>query len=76
MTRLRERELIRFGRAAHESFLAWAAQYEDGKLEGRSLQRHERWLAQRRCPVLRIDGDTSIEDRVARVRARLRCFER
>ncbi len=68
VARLRERELRRFGHQ-DPAFLAWAAQYEEGKLAGRSRQRHEAWLAQRRCPVLRIDGDTSIELRLAKVRA-------
>ena len=27
-----------------------------GDSEGRSRRRHERWLAARRCPVLRIEG--------------------
>jgi len=70
VARLKERELRRFGRVA-PAFLAWAAQYDEGRLDGRSLQRHERWLAQRRCSVLRIDGDTSIQDRLARVRAQV-----
>jgi adenylate kinase family enzyme len=70
VARLKERELGRFGRV-DPAFLAWAAQYDEGRLDGRSLQRHERWLAQRRCSVLRIDGDTSIQDRLARVRAQV-----
>ena len=67
VARLSERELRRFGRV-EPAFLAWAAQYDEGRLDGRSLRRHESWLAQRRCPVLRIDGDTSTQDRLARVR--------
>jgi adenylate kinase family enzyme len=68
VARLSERELGRFGRV-EPAFLAWAAQYDEGRLAGRSLHRHEHWLAQRGCPVLRIDGDTSIQDRLVRVRA-------
>jgi adenylate kinase family enzyme len=68
--RLRERETRRFGRV-NPTFLKWASQYDIGEMEGRSLQRHEKWLALRRCPVLRIDGDTSTEGRMAQVRARV-----
>jgi adenylate kinase family enzyme len=68
VARLTQREQKRFGHA-DPVFLAWAAQYDEGRLDGRSRQRHERWLEQRRCPVLRIDGDTSVQDRLARVRA-------
>jgi hypothetical protein len=56
----------RFGRV-DPAFLAWAAQYDEGTLEGRSLSKHEAWLAKRSCPVLRIDDDTSTECRLARV---------
>lgn len=65
-TRLKEREMQRFG-AADPAFLTWAAQYDQGILEGRSLSKHNRWLSKRSCPVLRIDGDTSTEHRLARV---------
>lgn len=66
VARLREREMRRFGRV-DPAFLAWAAQYDQGNLEGRSLSRHEAWLAKRACPVARIDGDTSTECRLQRV---------
>jgi len=66
VARLREREMQRFGRV-DPAFLAWAAQYDEGTLEGRSLSKHEAWLAKRSCPVLRIDDDTSTECRLARV---------
>jgi adenylate kinase family enzyme len=64
--RLRERETRRLGHA-DPAFLAWAAQYDEGPPEGRSRSKHEAWLARRSCAVLRIDGDTSTEWRLARV---------
>jgi hypothetical protein len=66
VTRLRERERQRFGRV-DPTFLTWAAQYDQGTLEGRSLAKHEAWLAKRSCPVWRIDGDTSTDSRLAQV---------
>jgi adenylate kinase family enzyme len=66
VVRLREREIQRFG-LVDPAFLAWAAQYDAGTLEGRSLSKHEAWLAKRSCPVLRIDGDMSTECRLAQV---------
>jgi hypothetical protein len=70
VTRLRDREMRRFGRV-DPAFLAWAGQYEVGKLDGRSLARHEAWLSSRRCTVLRIEGDYSTEHRLERVSAAL-----
>ncbi|MBQ0935420.1 AAA family ATPase [Ideonella paludis] len=64
--RLRQREIERFGHA-DPAFLAWAAQYEQGPPEGRSLAKHLAWLAQRSCPVLHLDGDLSVAQRLSNV---------
>jgi adenylate kinase family enzyme len=64
--RLRRRETERLG-AADPMFLEWAALYDSGPPEGRSLAKHQAWLAQRRCPVLRLEGDLTVEERVRRV---------
>jgi adenylate kinase family enzyme len=66
LARLERREVERFGRANPE-FLAWAADYDDGSATGRNLSRHQTWLSNRTCPILRLEGDMSVEDRVARV---------
>src|ERR1700733_6946438 len=68
IARLETREMKLY-RRVDPQFLAWAAQYDEGKVSGRSREKHEQWLSQRACPVLRIDGDTSTVDRVGRVRA-------
>jgi adenylate kinase family enzyme len=76
LTRLRAREQAAFELpyVSHEErdaelevFLAWAASYDDGGMTGRTLARHEAWLAGLSIPVLRIDGDTTTEQRVERV---------
>ncbi len=64
--RLRSREMGRFGRIDDE-FIEWAAQYEEGRMAGRSRARHEQWLAERTCEILRIEGEVSIDQGVARV---------
>lgn len=66
LSRLREREVARFGRA-DAKFLEGAAQYDEGHSDENSRIGDERWLAERSCPVLRIEGDVSVRDRVARV---------
>jgi adenylate kinase family enzyme len=60
------------GGAMHENFktfIAWAERYDTAGMEQRSRVRHEAWLAALPCPVLRIAGDTTLADRVARVLA-------
>ena len=64
--RLRAREIEILGRADPE-FLEWAAQYDAGILGGRSLAKHQAWLAARTCPVIELRGDLSVSERVVAV---------
>ena len=66
VARLRKREMEQLGHA-DPAFLEWAAQYDEGRMDGRSLAKHERWLAARSCPILRLDGDIPSNERVARI---------
>ena len=61
--RLRKRELQRFG-TVDPAFLKWAAQYDTGTEEGRSLAKQRQWLAARNCPVLSLEGDLSVAARL------------
>ena len=63
---LREREVARFGRA-DPKFLDWAAAYDTGHLDVNSRSGDERWIARRQCPVLCIEGDSPVAERVAGV---------
>lgn len=71
--RLREREQARLGQV-DTAFLTWAAQYDEGPPVGRSLAKHQAWLAARRCPVLRLEGDMTVAARVAAVQDALRAL--
>jgi len=64
--RLRARDVARYGRV-DDAFLAWAAQYDEGRLAGRSRARQEAWLAGRATRILRLDGDLSTEQRLEAV---------
>jgi adenylate kinase family enzyme len=69
--RVLEREQQRFGQANPE-FIEWVAQYEEGRLPGRSRAKHEAWLQGRTCPILRIEGEIALEDSLAETRTFLR----
>jgi len=78
--RLRQREAKRYGQRLlpggdmheqHNEFLKWAAQYDQGTLEGRSKRRHEDWMISLKCPVIRFDGDYSLDYLVAETVSRL-----
>ena len=66
VARLMRRESERFGQPL-DGFIEWARQYDEGRLPGRSRATHERWLSERRCPVLRIEGDVSVMEAESRV---------
>lgn len=68
LARLTLREESRFGKA-DPGFLAWAAQYDAGTAEGRSLERHRAWLQRRQCPVLCLEGEHSVEERLQKLLA-------
>jgi adenylate kinase family enzyme len=80
MQRLARRERDRFGDAIapegpresqYRAFMEWAARYDDGDVSVRSRALHESWLAQLPCPALRLEGDLSTEERLARTLASL-----
>jgi uridine kinase len=75
LQRLKAREEARFGYASPE-FLDWAAQYDAGTPIGRNLASHTSWLNQRTCPVLRLEGDLSVEARLNHVLAELKHLAR
>lgn len=66
LARLRQREMIRFGKV-NDAFLAWASQYDEGATPDRSRAAHERWLSERTCLTLRISGDVPAEEGVTRI---------
>ncbi len=80
MKRLREREVERYGdslltdpfcRRNSEEFLAWAERYDDPAFEGRSLHTHQNWLNALNCPVLRIDGEGDLNERIVLVQQKI-----
>jgi adenylate kinase family enzyme len=78
MTRLKKREFERYGDIIYTDaernrqfveFMNWTAGYDDNTApSSRTLQNQLNWLQTLTCPVLRITGDTTINERVAVVR--------
>jgi adenylate kinase family enzyme len=77
LSRLRQRELQRFGSDAlapggamhqsHMEFLGWAARYDDGDESVRSLRLHQGWLCRLPCATITVDGSRPISDLVDEV---------
>lgn len=72
LRRLESREVLRRGGEAFDedawsAFLEWARGYDDPSFDGRSRVVHEKWLADRSQPVLRLDSATNLKALVAEV---------
>jgi adenylate kinase family enzyme len=77
LKRLRAREASRFGIDAvapggwrhqeTEDFIEWASDYDEGDTVSRTLEKHQTWLASLPCPVIRLDGASSLSELVAQV---------
>lgn len=65
--RVKKREESRFG-LVDPKFLKWLSEYDTGPSEGRSLAKHNAWLGERKARVIRIEGDLTVQERVAIVR--------
>ena len=80
LQRLGARERERYGdslehdperKANSQAFLEWAAQYDDPAFAGRSISQHEAWMKKLNCPILRIEGDIELKDKLAFVEKHL-----
>lgn len=75
--RLINREIERYGEShiqeggdmykKHCEFIEWASQYDEGDLHMRSKARHEQWISQMKCEVLKLEGIMTNEERVNKV---------
>jgi hypothetical protein len=48
-----------------QAFLAWAASYDEGGMDIRSRQLHDQWLGTLQCPIVRFEGEHTIEKQLA-----------
>jgi len=74
LKRLAKREAVRHGfnrisiggdmHEIYRAFIEWAAKYDYAGIEMRSLQLHEKWLQQIKCPVLRIDKPLELPEKL------------
>ncbi|WP_448702501.1 AAA family ATPase [Mucilaginibacter sp. AW1-3] len=72
LDRLKKREYERYGDVIYNDperyqqyldFLNWAASYDDPESQRRSIGVHNQWMKGLTCKVIRIEGDTSVDER-------------
>ena len=76
INRLKKREYERYGDIIYtdkernkqfNEFIEWASGYDENLNSGRTLQVHQNWMQSLHKPLLIIDGDTSVEERLEAV---------
>jgi adenylate kinase family enzyme len=80
MERLKRREFERYGdiiytdaerNKQYHAFIDWATGYDDNSTQGRTLKVHQDWMNKLQNDILIIDGDTTVEERVEAVLAKM-----
>lgn len=83
IARLENREYERYGSLLetdpsqaeqYKAFMDWAKKYDDPNFDGRSITKHDEWLQKLACPVLRIEGDTTVNERILLVLKKIEQF--
>ncbi|MFJ8261185.1 hypothetical protein ACIQ4I_04380 [Rummeliibacillus sp. NPDC094406] len=73
LVRLQQREFQRYGNDIlaggskydqSKAFLEWASLYDEAGMEVRSKMLHEHWMSDLVRPILRIEGDYTVKERV------------
>ncbi|MFC4403861.1 AAA family ATPase [Gracilibacillus xinjiangensis] len=73
LERLKQREFQRYGKEIlaggskyeqSRTFLEWASLYDSAGMDVRSKVLHDHWMAELTCPILKIEGDYSVRERM------------
>ena len=67
LKRLKKRELKKLG-TIDDEFMAWASEYDNPKFAGINFIKHQNWLSEQECRILKIEGNLSIQERLNRVK--------
>ena len=82
MGRLYHRERERYGERMmpggdmyeqSQAFLQWAAAYDGGDVTMRSRALHEQWLRTLPCPIVRIEGDNTTQEKINMLMTTMAC---
>ena len=73
INRIIQREKLRYGEDIEPGgkkynqfleFIEWASKYDEGDIDIRSRALHGEWLSSINCPIVRLEGDLSVQERV------------
>ena len=78
--RIKKREYERYGDKMYNDilikekiakFIKWIKKYEDDIFDGSSKRKHLNWLKTIQCPILKIEGNTNNEERMASIQQKI-----
>jgi adenylate kinase family enzyme len=84
LQRLKDRELERYGdiiytdrerNRLYNEFIEWAQGYDELITNSRSLHSHKNWMNKLETPLLVIEGDTTVEERVGMILNKVKDLE-
>ncbi len=80
--RLHKREIEEFGlermkpngdmHENYQKFIKWAASYDTGGMNMRSLKSHNYWLENLTCPIIRIEGNIQLKEKIDLILKKIR----
>ena len=85
MKRLLNREIERYGEALNtneivkkssKAFLEWAEKYDDEKNNGHSIRQHKDWIKAMDCPVIKVNGNLTNDERLIIILQKIRNFQK
>jgi adenylate kinase family enzyme len=59
----------------YKNFMKWASEYDTGNSNMRSLAQHEEWMKKLSCPLLKIEGDKSLDENLRTIRKHIELID-
>lgn len=84
LKRIKQRELMKFGNRilkggdmhkTHLEFMDYASQYDQGDLSIRSYKLHKHWLKRLECPIIRLEGLLSVDEKIKEIINRMKALK-
>ena len=72
----REEKLGRKKHKTYKKFIRWASAYDTGSTNMRSLAQHEEWMKKLSCPLLRLEGNKSLDEDLKTILKHIKLIEK
>ena len=59
----------------YKKFIKWASEYDTGEAKMRSLAQHEEWMKKLSCPIVKIEGDKSLDENLTAIMRHIKTID-